>query len=192
MVDLGLFNFVKRAVSEGQSKENIAATLAKGGWTPANIDEAYTAVINNTPPARERRGEEGVVLLPAEPAKITDREFRPAVVSALCGFYSINFILIVLDLAFKSLSGKFPLSIDAALSPSVAISIISVLGIFGYWKMKRWGVLVFTLNTVALILSIAFQVQNLTLLPIVSLVTQDLLLPLFTVYIGFEYFEEMT
>jgi hypothetical protein len=45
MTDPGLHNFIKNALAEGKSKEEISASLIQGGgWTQADVDAAFTDV----------------------------------------------------------------------------------------------------------------------------------------------------
>ncbi len=51
MVDIGLFNYVKNAIERGETKDSIIATLSASNWSREDIEDAYTAVVNNVPPA---------------------------------------------------------------------------------------------------------------------------------------------
>jgi hypothetical protein len=43
-VDRGLYNHIKNAIVQGKTKTDIRLELANGGWTQAQVDEAYEAV----------------------------------------------------------------------------------------------------------------------------------------------------
>ena len=51
MVDLGVYNFIKNALAAGKTKDEIVDGLTRGGMlTPEQIEEAFAAVQNGTPP----------------------------------------------------------------------------------------------------------------------------------------------
>jgi len=192
MVDLGLFNFVKNAIAEGKSKDEIKIELAKGGWDETAMEAAFTAVESNTPPramSTRKTTPEPTIIVPEAEIPV---EHRPALITALCGYYFISFLLSVISVSILSLSGKLPFSVDSTNVPSISIALISFLSVYGYWTMRRWGVMLFTLNTVALMLYLSTQLQGSAYFPFVATLIQSLLLPFVVVYIGFTYFEEMT
>ncbi len=190
MVDLGLFNFVKNALAEGKSKDEIKIALAKGGWKETDMEEAYTAVKNDASPTvvSRKNGSERTTLVSTAAAV---EEHRPTIIIALCGYFFVTFILTVLHLAILSLSGELPLSIEMESLPSIVIVITGFVSMVGYWNMKRWGVMLYTLNTVGLMLYLSLQLQGITIFPLISTLLQSLLIPLATIYIGFASFEEM-
>jgi hypothetical protein len=51
MVNPDVHNFIKSALAQGKTKEEITSDLAKGGWNQAEIDEAYTAIKDTPPPS---------------------------------------------------------------------------------------------------------------------------------------------
>ncbi len=48
MADLGLLNFIRNELNQGQTKEQIIETLLKSGHTQATIDEAFTSLESGT------------------------------------------------------------------------------------------------------------------------------------------------
>jgi uncharacterized membrane protein YhaH (DUF805 family) len=50
MTDLGLYNYVKNAITRGKTKEEIEAELLKAGWDQGLVIEAWEAVANNQEP----------------------------------------------------------------------------------------------------------------------------------------------
>ncbi len=55
MVDLGVYNFVKNALAQGKSKEDIIADFSnRGTLTAQAIEEVFIAVASGAPPAARR------------------------------------------------------------------------------------------------------------------------------------------
>ncbi len=51
MTDLGLYNFIQKALAEGKTKEEISTILIKGGgWIASDVDKAFEDVMNNKVP----------------------------------------------------------------------------------------------------------------------------------------------
>jgi len=81
MVDLGVYNFIKNALAAGKSKEVIVDGLTRGGMlTPEQIEEAFTAVQQNTPP-RPASLAAATATNPASPAS-ADTSFHERVTPA--------------------------------------------------------------------------------------------------------------
>jgi hypothetical protein len=49
MVNPDVYNFIKNALVQGKTKEEISSDLTKGGWNEADIEEAYASVEGNQP-----------------------------------------------------------------------------------------------------------------------------------------------
>lgn len=51
MTDIGLYNYIKKELAEGKTKEQISVTLAQGGgWSRENIDAGFVDVQSGNPP----------------------------------------------------------------------------------------------------------------------------------------------
>lgn len=191
MVDLGVYNFIKNAIAEGKSKDEIKATLAKGGWSDADMEEAYTAVENNTPPTIGKRTEakREILISKADPLEI----HRPTLITMLCGYFFVSTALAALSLGLLSLFGKLPLSVilTADNAPGIILSFFTIVSMIGYWRMERWGVMLYTLTTVALVLITLSHLDGLKPLEIVGLLVPTFALPFVSVYIGFAYLDQM-
>lgn len=54
MVDLGLYNYIKNALAQGKSREEIVQHLVGAGWQQTLVEEAMTAVEHRDEPTPVR------------------------------------------------------------------------------------------------------------------------------------------
>jgi hypothetical protein len=193
MVDLGLFNFVKNAVAQGQTKEVIAGSLTNAGWSQETIDEAYTAVVNNTPPTVTVHAESitPAVLVSAD----VSREHRPIIITAICGYYFIGVALSAITFALLAIreasQSSSTFSTNFTLQ-NLGGTIATILSFVGIWQMRKWGVYLYTVVTIASI-GILTYINFLAKSP--SIVISFLLMlpfPVFAMYVGFKYLNQMS
>jgi hypothetical protein len=204
MVDLGLYNFIKNALKDGKSKDEIKTSVAKGGWKEADILEAFEDVEHNRQPS-----------IPASPSYVPAHveaptasvvHARPEFVTILCGYYFVAWSLAALTFLIQFiLNPNRPnifeffhrINVTTDMLPSVVLILGSFIGILGYWTMERWGVFVFTLtNVTALIyillinkeeLASSFFINN----PIVLNTTIGYIIPAIVIVTGFCYWFRM-
>lgn len=196
MVDLGVFNFIKNALAEGKTKEFIGASLAKGGMGQEAIDEAFQAVETDAPPSVAGHTLIGKKDIPLSTHTIvTPDEHRPMLVTAICGYIFFSTGQNVISASLSSLLGHLPLTITIVSVTAVAMAAMTIASFIGYWQMKRWGVMLYTLTTFILVLYLFSQLHMQTAAELSSaldLLISQLLLPCIAVGIGFAYFDDMS
>lgn len=190
MVDLGLYNFIKNAVTESKSKEEIVAALAKGGWTPEQVEEAYTAVEHGDEPTvgTHTTTPRSILVSKAEVVEL----HRPTLITALCGYFFITTALSVMNLGLLSLLGQLPLSITVDNAPGIVLALFTFFSVIGYWEMKRWGVMLYTLTVFATVLIVVSNLHATTPLIILAAILPSTLLPGVMVYAGFVHLDQMS
>ena len=141
MADIGLINFIKNALANGQTKEVINETLLKNNWQQPAIDEAFAAVAN---PVMQSAQIHTQSVSPASfrNATISEQD-RPTMIIALCGYYFISLILSFINVVELMLTNS--LKINFNLYGTVG-EIISFVGI---WYMRKWGAYLYFLIVIA-------------------------------------------
>ncbi len=193
MTDLGLFNFIKNAITQGKSKEEINSILFKAGLNQTDINQIYTDIQNNNVPVINTTGENPTRMSRAS----TFSSSRPTLITVLCGYFFVSWILSLINwLVFIiSLSQITDASITPSFSlsslPNLLISLGILIAIFGYWNMKKWGVYLYIASQIALIIYLFINIHNPSGAAIVSIII-GLLLPITTIGTGLKYLEQMS
>lgn len=193
MTDLGLFNFIKNAITQGKSREEINSILFKAGLNQTDINQVYIDIQNNNVPVINTTEENSTRMSRA----LTSNSNRPTMITVLCGYFFVSWILSLINwLVFIiSLSQATGTSITPSFSlnslPNLLISLGILIAIFGYWNMKKWGVYLYIASQIALIIYLFINVHNPSGAVIVSIIV-GLLLPITTIGTGLKYLEQMS
>lgn len=209
MVDLGLYNFIKNGLAHGKTKEEISQSLLQSKINQETIDAAFDAVAKGKVPAVQKPPLDSLAENEYKASHQVDEHARPAIITALCGYYFVTWILYVVNAGMVML--LFWLNTNnpiTSLLPnikkfnlhtviSIVIAVCFFFGVVGYWNMKRWGVVLYTLTVVGSVIytfgkagSLSQIAQTFTLPIFLSLVV-TLLLPFTMIIVGFSYFRRM-
>jgi hypothetical protein len=200
MVDLGLFNYIKNALSQGKSKDEIKEMLSHGKVPPAEVESAIRDVEQDNVPMAIYQSP--AMKLDATVVPIIHPKVRPLFITLLCGYYLITWLMVIVTLIISLVL----FAITDTLSTSVAISyftnmkletmialayfIFSVIAISGFWDMKRWAVFLYFI-IVGGMLTYEFMTYALTVDKAIIL-TVTYFVPVLTVLTGFRYLKRMS
>lgn len=122
---------------------------------------------------------------------------RPVIITALCGYCFISWILSLINLMVlavtlsQSSSASFSPSFSTTSVPGFVISLAAIIAVFGYWGMKKWGVYLYTISEVALVVYLLANSHGFNETVAFSLII-GLLLPIVVIYTGFKYLAYMS
>lgn len=187
MADLGLYNFIKSQLANGTPKESIVGMLEKNGTSQEAIGAAFAAVETGAPPDLPATG----TISQSRSTAITVAS-RPMAVTIVCVILGVEWLLSalavfgimsVIGLALVSNPSGGGLGAFLVLTPALLILIPGLAVIYGYWKMRRWGVQLYTLIFVFSIL--------ISLLHPLQLLSIHTLFGIIVLGVGYKYLSEM-
>lgn len=113
---------------------------------------------------------------------------RPLIITIICVLNFIGITLSFLSLVIPEDRALLVSRAGAVMVPiAFAICILSFVGMIGYWKMRKWGVWVYSCMAV-----INLGSDFLLKLPLSQKGVFHYLLTIFIIAIGFVYFDRMT
>ena len=118
---------------------------------------------------------------------------RPTFITVLCGYFFISWILTLINIivVLTSFQQNQTLSFSFTGFPAqgwlgIILSLIYIISIFGYWLMKKWGVYLFAVLVVLLVVINFFTVKTINFSFIAALI-----LPIVVIWAGFKYLDRM-
>ncbi|MCC2630795.1 MAG: hypothetical protein K0S38_604 [Candidatus Paceibacter sp.] len=194
MSDLGIYNFIKKCVEEGKSKDTIVASLIHGGTSKEVIDLTYDDVINNRPPVQHTPTPDPVL------ARLYLPFSRPNLITVLCGYYFVSWAIAIVGVFYTLLTAMLLNSNPASFVPVsytlssliyIAIMTCYVISVWGYWFMKRWGVFLFFLTSVGQVAYLLYPYNSITQPMLLALIL-PMFVPFVMIIAGGSYFNRMT
>jgi len=113
--------------------------------------------------------------------------YRPTLITVICGYFFISWILVILQWAIIfSTSPHYQLTFPSYSWLVLMFTVASIIGIFGYWFMRRAGVILYIFSAIVLLFYSIFFSGRPALVIVASL-----LLPSFIAIVGLYYFKRM-
>lgn len=205
MVDIGLYNFVKKAVEDGKSRDTIQATLLHAGWKEEEISQAIDHVEKKAPPSVASPATVVPGIDPLHDTRLAEESKyskylgqRPTLITVLCGYYFITWLLFIVNFIVfqvglyihaQSVSWSFNVH-NWEQGMNLAIAAIFVIGVLGYWSMKKWGVYLYVCAAAGAAAFVLLKISTFTNDVILSLVTLAVI-PLVMIIAGLRYYPYM-
>lgn len=124
---------------------------------------------------------------------ISEFASRPTIITVLCGYFFISWILSILNTVgiLTSLPGNATFSFNLTGFSvqgwiSMIFSLLYVVSIFGYWLMKKWSVYLYAILVVLLIIFGLFTIKTVNFFFFTSLI-----LPAVVIWTGFKNLDRM-
>jgi hypothetical protein len=204
MIDLGLYNYVARSLSNGKSEDDIRRTLSTAQWKVEDVEQAIMMARKGKAPTKaESVSVFGAQTRPSFSDIEDDQQtqlFRTSSISAVTGFHFISWILTVINTGLL-ISVARTEEIKPILQQFVpwqqfnewramlawAATLLSMLAIIIIWRMKRWGVYLYTLSTITLAVLIFVSLKDITDFNVATLlaIISKLTLPAIVLVIGY-------
>jgi hypothetical protein len=209
MVDLGLYNFIKNGLAHGKTKADLTQSLLQSKINQESIDAAFDAVAKGKVPAVQKPPLDSLAENEYKATHQVDEHARPAIITALCGYYFVTWILAIVNAGMVvllfwlntkgSVISLLPniKTFNLQIVVSIVIAVCFFFGVVGYWNMKRWGVVLYTLTVVGSVIytfgkaGSLSQISQTFTLPIFLSLIATLILPLTMIIAGFSYFRRM-